>query len=151
MAYMPKDYKRDIVTVVVGKRKALVATKHKRRRAEVEDDETAQRFNSSERSHKHHWVRRRETNAYYEKLIRLLKNVVRKYYGQPIHVCYAHFSRVVEQIYKGERGGAAAKTGFWKKIVKDGESSNYWVDQYHFAAQIVEDENKNTFTIEPLV
>lgn len=150
MSYEPKDYKRDIVTVTRGKRKALVATKHKRRRTEIEDDETVHRFNSSERSHKHHWVRRRETNAYYGKLISLLKNVVRKYYGRPIHVCYEHFSRVVEQVYKDELGKAAAKVAFWNMIVKDGLSSNHWADQYNFVAQIVEDEENYIFTIESL-
>ena len=151
MAYEPKDYKRDIVEVSKNKPKAKIATKHKRRGAAIEEDETSQRFNGSERSHKNHWVRRYGTNNSYTKLVDLLKSVVRKYYGQPIQVCYAHFSRVIDQVYKGEPGTARIKTIFWNKIVKDGNSSDEWYCRsYNWVAKIVEDENKYVFTIEPL-
>ena len=151
MAYEFKDYKRDIVRVSKDKPKANVATKYKRRHTEIEDDETAHRFNGSERFHKHHWVRRYGSNASYEKLIHLLKNVVRKYYGQPIYICYTHFSLIIDQVFKGEGGRAAAKTVFWAGLVKDGNSSDHFnCRSYNWVAQVVENENEHVFTIEPL-
>lgn len=150
MAYEFKDYKRDIVEVSKNKPRAKIATKNKRRRSKIEEDETSQHFNSSERSHKHHWVRRYGSNSSYEKLISLLKDVVRKYYGRPIHICYAHFSRVVEQVYKNDPGKAAAKAAFWNMIVENGNTGNRWLDRHNLVAQVVEDEENYIFTIEPL-